>query len=235
MLSKVVKNNVLFGTRAIQNFALCNEFDIVQDNNNGYLLIKNKSEIYIFNYYTNCKYNHHRIKLEFNGKYFFKQIESFDQNNVKQSKIIRKSVLSHIRSFAHSDAIIGIGGEYYIYFPFFSYDKYYGISNHSSIVSDANYNYKYLKSENYLVDYNKLNSYPKLNDGLSFDAIINVVNIHENIIKYICSYNVNNIIIITCVPLDKKIIMLNKYLKLKKITHVKNINSIITICQFVKL
>ena len=48
-------------------------------------------------------------------------------------------------------------------------------------------------------------------------------------------YNVGNIIIITCIPLDKKIQMLNKYLILKKITHVQNINSLITICLFKKI
>jgi hypothetical protein len=36
-------------------------------------------------------------------------------------------------------------------------------------------------------------------------------------------------------PLDKKILTLNKYLVLKKITHVLNINSIISICFFTPL
>jgi len=47
MLSKIVKNNVSFGTEAIKTFAINHEFDIVQDNQNGYLLVKNKSEIYL--------------------------------------------------------------------------------------------------------------------------------------------------------------------------------------------
>ena len=163
--------------------------------------------------------------MKFNGKYFFKQIDSFDQNNIKQAKNIRKSVLDYCKSFVYSDDIIGIGGEYYIYFPFLSYNNYYGVSNHLSIISDAKYNYP--NSKNYLVDYNKLSSYPKLSKETSYDVISNVVNIHENIIKYICNYNVKNIIVVTCVPLDKKIKMLNKYLRLKKITHIENINSII--------
>lgn len=233
MLSKIIKGNTIFGTEPIKKFANCHEFDVIQDNLNGFLLVKNNSEIYLWNYHTGHKYNYHRIKLEFGGKYFFKQIESFDQNNIKQAKYIRKSVLNYFKSFDHSNSIIGIGGEYYIYFPFLSYNKYYGISNHGSIVSDANYNCP--KSENYLADYNKIKSFPKLNEELSFDVIVNVVNIHENIIKYICNFNVKNIIIVTCVPLDKKIKMLNKYLKLKKITHVENINSLITICVFNKL
>ena len=233
MLSKIVKYNASFGTEPIQRFASSHDFDVIQDNQNDYLLVKNKSEIYLWNYRFNRKYNYDRIKLEFNGKYFFKQIDSFDQHNVKQAINIRKSVLNYFRSIVCSDNIIGIGGEYYVYFPFVLYDKYHGISNHSSIVSDASYNCP--KTNNYLVDYDKLKSYPKLSKDPSYDVIINVVNIHENIIKYICNYNVNYIVIVICVPLDKKIKMLNKYLKLKKITHVENINSIITICLFTKL
>lgn len=122
-----------------------------------------------------------------------------------------------------------------MYFPFIisKYNKFYGISNRKSIIEDAEYNCPY--SKNILVDYNKLKSYPSLNNTIEYDIIINVVNIHENIIKYICNYNIKNIIIITCKPLDTKIKMLKKYLILKKITHVININSIINICLFHKI
>lgn len=233
MLSKVTINNISFGTEPIKKFAEFNEFDIIQDNLKGLLLVKDKDKIYIWNYMTSKRYNYHRIQIEFNNKIFFKQIDSFDQNNIKRSKYIRKSVLDYCKTFNKSNDLIGIGGEYYIYFPFITKYKYYGISNHQSIVEDADYNFP--NSINSLVDYNKLDTYPKLDNLNSYDVIINVINIHENIIKYICNYNVENIIIITCKPLDKKILMLNKYLVLKKITHVLNINSIISICFFKKI
>jgi hypothetical protein len=232
MLSKVNEYNINYGTYAIQRYSKTNTFNIIQDNMNGYLLVKDGENVYLFDYYLNRKYNFNRIKLKFNNKYFFKQIESFDQNNVKEANNIRKSALNYFKEKEISNSIIGIGGEYYIYFNFLNYDNYYGLSNHKSIVEDATYNFK--KSKNYMVDYNKLTNYPIFEKSCTYDVIINVINIHENIIKYICSYNIKNIVIITCVPLDKKIKMLNKYLKLKKITHIQNINSIISVCFFIK-
>ena len=73
-----------------------------------------------------------------------------------------------------------------------------------------------------------------MNKFLDYDIIINVINIHENIIKYICNYNIQNIIIISCKPLYSKIHMLEKYLTLKKIIHFNNINSLITVSIFIK-
>jgi hypothetical protein len=70
------------------------------------------------------------------------------------------------------------------------------------------------------------------NTNIQFTNVISIIN---NLLdrKYIITMY-GNIIIITCKPLDKKIQMLKKYLILKKITHVKNINSLITICFFYK-
>lgn len=232
MLSKITKDNIKYGTEAIQNFAKYNNFDIIQDNLYDQLLVKYKDNIYIYNYTNNKRYNYERIKIEFNNKYFFKQINSFDQNNIKQSKIIRKTVLNIFREISKAENILGIGGEYYIYFSFINYKNYYGISNHKSIVEDADYNIITKNKYNYLVDYNNINTYPKLNNKDTFDIIINVVNIHENIIKYISKLNCKNIILIICKPLEKKIKMLNKYLILKKINHILNINTFITICLF---
>jgi hypothetical protein len=232
MLSKITKDNIKYGTEAIQDFAKYNDFDIIQDNLYDKLLVKHREEIYIYNYRNKKRYNYNRIKIEFNNKYFFKQICSFDQNNIKQSKIIRKTVLNLFYEILKTENILGIGGEYYIYFPFLNYKTYYGISNHISIIEDANYNSFTKNKYNYLVDYNNLHTYPKLNKKELIDIIINVVNIHENIIKYISKLNCKNIILITCKPLEKKIKMLNKYLILKKINHILNINSYITICLF---
>ena len=231
MLSKVVYSNVEFGTDAIKQYSKREIFDIAMDNQNGLLLIKKDKEVYIWNYKTNKKYNYNKIKLEFNNEFFIKQIESFDQNNIRQSKIIRKYVLEYFKFFEKSENLLGIGGEYYLYFRFLKYNSYFGLSNHQSIVEDANTNFA--KSYNILVNYNNIKSYPKL-DINSYDIIINVVNIHENIINYISKFNCKNIIIITCKPLQTKIKMLKKYFTLVKINHVTNINSLITICLFRK-
>lgn len=231
MLSKVVYSNVEFGTDEVKNYSKYNIFDIVMDNQNGLLLVKKNKEVYIWNYKNNKKYNYNKIKLEFNNEIFIKQIDSFDQNNIKESKNIRKSVLEYFKFFEKSGNLLGIGGEYYLYFRFLKYKSYFGLSNHKSIVEDANINFP--KSDNVLVNYDDGKSLPKL-DTDTYDVIINVVNIHENIIKYISKYNCKNIIIITCKPLQTKIKMLQKYLTLIKISHVKNINSLITICLFRK-
>jgi len=118
-----------------------------------------------------------------------------------------------------------------LYFRFLKYKNYFGLSNHQSIVEDANTNFP--KSDNVLVNYNDNKSFPIL-DTNTYDVIINVVNIHENIIKYFSKCNCKNIIIITCKPLQTKIKMLQKYLTLIKINHIVNINSLITICLFRK-
>lgn len=232
MLSKVTSYNIKYGTDAIKEYAKDNIFDIIMDNQNGLLLVKDNKSVYIWNYNIKRRYEYYKIKIEFNNELFIKQIESFDQNNIKEAKNIRKCVLAYFKFMDKSINLIGIGGEYYIYFRFLKYKKYFGLSNHSSIIEDALTNFP--KSYNSLVDYNNSRSYPKLNNDTSYDIIINVVNIHENIIKYISKYNCKNIIIITCKPLDNKIKMLNKYLKLVKIKHILNINSLITICMFQK-
>jgi len=231
MLSKVVYSNVEFGTDAIKNYSKYNIFDIAMDNQNGLLLVKKDKEVYIWNYKNNKKYNYNKIKLEFYNEFFIKQIDSFDQNNIRESKNIRKSVLEYFRFFEKSENLLGIGGEYYLYFRFLKYKNYFGLSNHQSIVEDANTNFP--KSNNFLVNYNDIKSLPIL-DTNTYDVIINVVNIHENIIKYISKCNCKNIIIITCKPLQTKIKMLQKYLTLIKINHIVNINSLITICLFRK-
>lgn len=233
MLSKVSKDNVLYATIPIKKYSESNDFDIIQDNLDGFLLVKKDDKIFLWNYKNNRRYIYNRIRLEINNKFFYKQIESFDQNNIKQANYIRKSVIEFIKIYFKCDGILGIGGEYYIYFPFIKSNTYIGFSNHKSIVEDAYYNFP--ESVNYLVDYNNMITFPKIQNNITYDIIINVINIHENIIKYICNYNIKNIIIITCKPLHNKIKMLDKYLILKKIRHIQNINSLITICLFNKI
>ena len=47
MLSKVTKDNVSFGTYEIQKFGEKNQFDVIQDNLNGLLLVKTNNIIYV--------------------------------------------------------------------------------------------------------------------------------------------------------------------------------------------
>ena len=188
------------------------------DNLKDTLLIK-EDNTYLWNYKYNKKIIGNRLKIKFNNKYFYKQIDSFDQNNILISNQIRKTVLSYLRNNAEN--ILGIGGEYYIYFPFVKYKNYIGMSNHQSIVDDANFNFNF-NSTNYLVNYDNIN----FNLYGKYDVIINVINIHENIINFISKLDINKIIIISCKPLYKKINLLLKYFKIVKIHYFINISII---------
>lgn len=233
MLTKVSSLNIEYGTNQIISFSKINKFDIIQDNLDGLLLVNTEYKTYLYDY-VRCKtINFNRIPIKINDLIIWKQIESFDQNNPKIANKIRNQVLKWV-NINKCTNLLGIGGEYYIYFKLTNYKKCTGISNHISIISDSEYNLKFNQEyKNYLVDYNNLKSYPEL-DKEGYDIIINVINIHENIIKYIFSINFNKVILITCKPLEKKIKMLNKYLKLIKLRHFLNINSWVTLCVFIK-
>lgn len=235
MLTKVSYSNYQFGTEQIIKFSIGNKYDIIQDNLEGLLLISYNHKVYLYNYFTSKFINYNRIPLIINGLTIWKQIDSFDQNNPKICSKIRNQAINYLK-FNKSNNILGIGGEFYVYFKLLDYSKYIGISNHKSIISDSEYNFsldRFKKVSNSLVDYDKEKTFPTF-DSDEYDIIINVVNIHENIIKYISKLNCKKIIIITCKPFDKKIKMLSKYLTLKKITHFVNINSLVSIGVFIK-
>jgi hypothetical protein len=123
------------------------------------------------------------------------------------------------------ETILGIGGEYYIYFPFINAKKYIGMSNHISIINDAKYNI--LWSINYLVDYNNKNTYPKI---IFADSIIlNVFNININIIEYIEKIKFNKLILISCNLSDNKFNLLITKFKILGIKYFKNLTGIIRI------
>ena len=240
MLSKVNIDNWKLGTNQIIQYA--NKFPsfiTIWDNLKDSLLIKNSlGEIFIFNYFSNIMIkNYFRIRIKILNKYFWKQIDSFDQNNILIANKIRLFVIKELASESNlNNQFIGIGGEYYVYFPFINASNYIGISNHQSIISDANYNLNLyrLSNLNYLVDYNNIATFPKLNDNIIFNVIINVSNIHQNHIEWISKLNINKLIIITCKPIYKKIPLIKKYFSINKIKHFININSIIYIIICVK-
>lgn len=236
MLSKISDYNFKYGTGKIIKFIKDNPnilIDKIQDNLKGLLLIKLKNEnIIIYNYNNNKYYNHNRIQIYFNNKIFIKHIDSFDQNNINISSQIRKYTLKLILSYEIKfNTIIGIGGEYYMYWLFITKIKnLIGISNHQTIIDDAQINVPY--SNNYLVNYNILNTYPKI---IFADIILlNVFQINNNIIKYIFNIIFNKLIIISCNLPDTKLKFINKYFKIIKIKYFKNINNFIRIIELEK-
>jgi hypothetical protein len=226
MLSKVYKNNQFLVTGQIYKYNFNFDFDIIQDNLDGYLLIKKNDDKYLYNYKLNRIINYNRIPINFNNKIYWKQIESFDQNNILIANKIRNQVLTLINKYFNTDLnLIGIGGEAYIYFHFIKSPKYIFLTNNNYIFEDANFNVKY--SKNYLVDYSnilKLNL--KLEDNNNI--IINISHININILNYIKNIS-KKIIIITCHLENNKLQILKNMFKIISFTHILNINSWITI------
>jgi hypothetical protein len=234
MLSKIITENIKYGTGEIIKFIKDNpniDIEKIQDNLHGWILLKLKSGKYkIYNYNYKLIKNYNRIQIHFNDWIFSKQIESFDQNNILISNQIRKYVLKCIPKY-EMNLFLGIGGEYYIYYPFLrNIKKYVGISNHESIILDANYNIKY--SLNYLVDYNNLLSYPNIQDAEII--LLNVFQINNNIIKYINSINFKKLIIISCNLPNTKLNLIIKYFLIKKIKYFNNYGGFIRIIEIEK-
>ena len=223
MLTKVNNNNYFLGSGELYKQYIRKSFKEAHDNLNGYILIKNTNDIYVYNYNNNRYYKHNKIQVEFNGHKFVKHIDSFDQNNYLIANKLRMYVLSLIDK--KNDIILGIGGEYYIYFPFINSNKYIGISNHMSIINDAKYNI--LWSKNYFVDYNNISNFPKITYA---DCIIlNVFNVHINILNYIENIKFKKIILISCNLPDVKFKLLITKFKIISIKYFKNITGIIRV------
>jgi hypothetical protein len=232
MLSKVNKTNIYLGTNELQKLYNDTNYELAQDNLNNHIIYKLNNKNYIKNYITNKVYNHNRIQVEILGEKIIKQIDSFDQNNINISNKIRKTVLSLTNNTYNTyNNILGIGGEFYVYFKFIKASKYIGMSNHQCIVDDANYNIPY--SKNYLVDYNNIIDTNITNKKADL-IILNVYNICESIIKYIHNIEFQKLIIITCCLTDKKLKQLTKYFKLKTIKHIQNFNSWICVIEIYK-
>jgi hypothetical protein len=208
----------------------------IQDNLNGYLIIKYKNgKILMYNYYLNRFYSHNKIKICFEDKYIIKQIDSFDQNNWIVGNKLRNYVINLIKSINQYEypinSILGIGGEYYLYWIFFPLVKnLIGLSNHNTIINDANLNVQW--SSNYLVDYYILSTYPVI---IQTDLIlINLSKINLNVIKYIKKINFKKIIIISCDLPDGKLKLLSDNFVIKKIKYFRNFDSLLRIIELVK-
>jgi hypothetical protein len=215
-----------------------NPVDKIQDNLEGYLLVKYlNGDLLMYNYYLNRFYSHNRIQVYWDGCKITKQIESFDQNNLKIASKIRSYVLGRIVYFNQYDfnfgikSILGIGGEYYLYWIQLNWVKeLIGLSNHLSIITDAKSNIPW--SSNHLVDYNCLKSYPKI---CSCDIVlVNLFQINSNVINYIKQINWKKIIIIACTLPDSKLKLLAKNFKITKIKYYSNNDGIIRIIELDK-
>lgn len=240
MLTKVSLPNK-YASSNINNFTIkypeqIELIDKIQDNMEGYLIIKYKNEnIKLYNYCLNKFYSHNKIKIVHNDINIIKQIDSFDQNNWIVGNKLRNYTINQIKWSNQYDkpinSILGIGGEYYLYWIFFPYIKnFIGISNHQTIIDDAINNIPW--SSNYLVDYNNLSSYPKITQ---IDLIlINLFQINSNVIKYLKKINFNKILIIACNLPDNKLKLLNDNFQIKKIKYFKNFEGILRVIEMVK-
>jgi len=171
---------------------------MIKSNNNFNLhpLMKDIKGNKILDYRNRTRIDEKYIPQYFNNKIVFQSYESFQQNNLKLSKKIRKFVKNNIRT----ETIQSFGGEGYLYS-----DKSICYTNSKSIIDDMKYNgYDNVK----LVDYNK--------DKFEFtydDIILNLSNLNQELMKQINSCYSNRIIIINCHHKDfwKKIKILKNF------------------------
>jgi hypothetical protein len=237
MLTKVSLPNK-YATINIQNYITKYPgenliIDKIQDNMEGWLGIKykNNSQIKMYNYYLNRFYSHDRVQIHWDNNIILKQIDSFDQNNFTVGNKLRTWVsnqINHINLFEFIlNSILGIGGEYYLYWiGLKNVSNLIGISNHHTIVSDANHNIGW--SQNYLVDYNKLDLFPQITYPIDL-VLINLAMIHTNIVKYISKIQFKKIILIICNLPDSKLKLLNDNFTILKIKYFRNYDNLIRV------
>ncbi len=247
MLSKVNKHNWKLGTPEIIKYIETLDksdlkFNCVFDGQNGYLLIGfNELDDNISINCLDCR-NYRiitgisRLKINVLNKYFWKQLYSFDQNNIMIANKIRSYVIKQFKFNLITNTILGIGGEYYVYFPFVEAKNYIGISNHNSIIEDAEFNLKfYVKNySNYLVNYDDTKTFPTIETNSKYSIIINVLSIHVNQINWIKDLNIEKLIIITCKPLGKKLPYILKYFNVIETKYFKNFTGLVTIMSLTK-
>jgi len=235
MLTKVSEPNHLTTpniTKWFKENKLSIDVERIQDNLEGYLLIKYKSNPnrILFNYYLNKYYSHNLIQVHWDDQIILKQIDSFDQNNWIVGNKLRTWVFNKIKSINSNEfkinSVLGIGGEYYLYWVKMVWvKKLIGISNHSSIITDSNLNVPW--SSNTLVNYNDLNTYPQI---IQTDLIlINLAQLNSNIIKYINTLEYKKIILIICNLPDSKLKLINSNFKIGEIKYFMNYTNLIRI------
>jgi hypothetical protein len=164
--------------------------------------------------------NKTRVPVEFKNLIFYKDLDSFDQNDFSIKNKLRNQVVQLLNNNFNTNInpkidLIGIGGEFYLYFPFLNYQNYYGYTNHHTIYQDAIYNSKLynIDSQNFLVDYQTFN----LTLTQKSDVLINLFKINQSVYQFI-NQNlclINKLVIVACQEVNLK--KINK--KLSKIYH----------------
>lgn len=243
ILTKVFEPNNLTSQNIIKFFStndnVRNPIDRIQDNMEGLLIIRYKnSQTKIYNYYLNKWYSHNKIQINFNGLKIIKQIDSFDQNNWIVGNKLRNWVLKRIEQINrfefNIESILGIGGEYYLYWiglhALLKNPKLVGISNHKSIIDDAILNIPW--SSNYLIDYNIISSYPKIVQ--SDLVLINLFQINSNIIKYLNNIKFKKIILIACNLPNTKLKLLASNFKIIKFKYFANFDNFLRVIEIEK-
>lgn len=137
----------------------------------------------ILDYMYRTRLDENLIPQYFNGRVIFQSFSSFQQNNLRLSKLIRKYVSQSITT----TRINSIGGESYFY-DITKKGHFYTNSNY--IIKDAKFN-GYLQCN--LIDYNK--------DKIvlsHLDTIVNLSKLNKNILLQINDSISNKIIIINC-------------------------------------
>lgn len=185
------------------------------------LLIKSNNKYYIYHHNKYKLIDELKLCVLFNEKYFWKDFDSFNQNNVKIANKLRNTCLKiFMWNINKSENIIGIGGEYYMYFCNLTYEKYFGFSNNQLVIDDANYNCGlYISNyQNSLVNYNNFtfskeyydyaphNSKEHNEQNKLFDVIINLSVIPNSIIDKLNAQNIKNIVVISCKPIKKYLV-----------------------------
>jgi len=158
----------------------------------------------ILDYRFRTRIDEKYIPQYFNNNIVFQSFASFQQNNLKLSKLIRKFVKDNIKT----NSIQAFGGESYLYSDNTKDSLCY--SNSQSILSDIKYNgYKNIKK----VDYNKEKFFFTNND-----IVLNLSKLNQNLIKQINNSCVNRIIIINCHHKDfwNKIKLLTNFKLMKR-------------------
>jgi hypothetical protein len=173
-------------------------------NYNLHNLLKSIKGNKILDYRLRTRIDEKYIPQYFNKKIVFQSFDSFQQNNLKLSKLIRKFIKEHIKT----DSIQAFGGESYLYSDNKKETKCY--SNSQSIYNDMKYNgYKNIN----LIDYNK-------NDIIitNNDIVLNLSKLNQNLMKQINKSYANRIIIINCHHKDfwKKIKLLTNFKLMKR-------------------
>jgi hypothetical protein len=189
----VDSNSIKYAVNILQNY-------IIKNNYKGFICTDCFDKIYTEKF----KY----IPQKFNNNLVFISADSFQQNHIKLSKLIRKDVMMKIKDVKE---IVCIGGESYIYGLTSNVNKIYHYTNSDSIFNDMIYNNKIYRKNisNNIVDYNTINMIQNNTDM----CLINLSQLNINLMKQINNNNYNNIVIINCNSDDfwKKIKLLSRY------------------------